>query len=313
MNDPVNDPVTTLVFYGGRVRTAGMPGATAIGVRDGVIAWLGDDAGADSMGARDTIDLRGATVLPAFVDAHAHVTQTGLMLTGLDLHDIPSRDALLDTVADYARRRPGEVVIGTGWDETRWADPRLPMPAELDRALGAGLGYLARVDVHSALASPALIAKAGVDPESPDVDGVRVRLDAHHAVRKVAFDSVPTSQLRTAQQHARRHAASLGIASLHEMSGPKAAGERDLASLLSLCAEEPGAEVVAYWGELGDVDTPRRYGLVGAGGDLFCDGSVGSHTAAMSAPYADAPTDRGVLRYQRDEIADHIVRAARAG
>ena len=59
------------------------PRATAMLVRDGRIAWLGADA--DAPAADVTVDLGGALVTPAFVDAHLHATDTGLAFDGLDL------------------------------------------------------------------------------------------------------------------------------------------------------------------------------------------------------------------------------------
>ncbi len=73
------------------------------------------------------------------------------------------------------------------------------------------------------------------------------------------------------------------------MAGPEISSADDAAALRRLAAEEPGPEVVLYWGELHGIPAARELGAVGAGGDLFCDGSIGSHTAAWREPYADAP------------------------
>ena len=71
------------LYRGGRFYSAAEPRATAMLVRDGRIDWLGEDAEAPS--ADVAVDLGGALVTPAFVDAHLHATDTGLAFDGLDL------------------------------------------------------------------------------------------------------------------------------------------------------------------------------------------------------------------------------------
>jgi predicted amidohydrolase YtcJ len=211
---------------------------------------------------------------------------------------------VLDRVEAVARRTGGRPILGTGWDESSWADARPPTAAELDRASYGGVVYLSRADVHSAVASSALLALCGLSGDG------HVSLDDHHAVRRAAYSSLTPSQVRDAQRAALDEAARLGIGCVHEMSGPEVAGEADLLALLAL---GHGVEVVAYWGELGAVARAVELGARGCGGDLFCDGSIGSYTAAFHEPYADAPDTCGSLRYDADEVAAHVAACADAG
>ena len=284
---------------------------TALLVRDGTVLWTGPTDAAPP--ARSTVDLGDGVLTPAFVDAHVHASATGLALTGLDLHDCRSLAELLDRLEATARAGRGRVVLGTGWDETRWPEHRAPTRQELDRAAYGGAVYLARVDVHSAVVSSALLAAAPATRGLAGFDDAgHVRLDAHHEVRRAAYGGIGTAQRRAAQRATRARAAELGIGCLQEMSGPEVAGRADLEALLALAADEPGPEIIAYWGELGGFDTVAELGLAGAGGDLFCDGSLGSHTAALGTPYADALTS-GHLRYADDEIVSHLRRATTGG
>jgi predicted amidohydrolase YtcJ len=104
----------------------------------------------------------------------------------------------------------------------------------------------------------------------------------------------------------------LGIAALHEMGGPDIGGDVDFTAALAIAAAEPGPAVVGYWGELGGADKARELGAIGAGGDLFVDGSLGSHTAWLTEPYADAETI-GHCWITAAEIADHVIACTRAG
>ena len=78
--------MTSTLYRGGQVRTPDHPAATALLVRGGAVAWAGSEADLPVDAEVDaTVDLAGALVTPAFVDAHVHATSTGLALTGLDL------------------------------------------------------------------------------------------------------------------------------------------------------------------------------------------------------------------------------------
>ncbi|SHG81054.1 hypothetical protein SAMN05443575_2835 [Jatrophihabitans endophyticus] len=304
------------LYRNGSVLTPTPAAATALLVDGGRIAWIGTAAAAPDLPDRDVVDLAGGLVAPAFVDAHVHTTDTGLAITGLDLRTARSLREALDLVERAARASRGRPVLGGGWDETTWPEQRPPTSAELDRASYGGLVYLARVDIHSAVASSSLRAAvpglAGLAGDRGD--GWVGEPDAHDAVRRAALAAVTRGQRRDAQRAALRHAAGLGVASVHEMAGPTISGEADLADLLALAAVEPLPEVVGYWGELHGIDTARELGATGAGGDLFCDGSFGSATAALGEPYADrAGDDRGWLRFDTEDVAAHIAACVAAG
>ena len=302
--------MTTTLYRRGRVRSPVDPFATALLVDGDTVAWVGSEGAADAMSADVTVDLEDAWVAPAFVDAHVHATATGLALTGLDLTGAPSLAVALDRVASAARAARGGVVLGTGWDDTTWPEGRPPTAAELDRASYGGVVYLARTDVHSAVASSALLAAA---PEARAAEGFvgdgLVRQDAHHVVRRAAYAAVTPAQRRAAQTATLDRAAALGIACVHECGGPDIGGEEDFRALLAL--EHP-VEVVGYWGELEGVERARELGAVGAGGDLFADGALGSHTACLAADYVDEPT-RGHAYLTADDVARHVAACTRAG
>jgi predicted amidohydrolase YtcJ len=306
------------LFRNGRVRTplaAGeMPATALVTGDDGTVLWAGDEDGAAAWGAARVVDLDGAFLAPAFVDAHVHATSTGLALVGLELRHARSLGQALDAIEAAARTGRGRPVLGSGWDETDWPERRPPTAAELDRAGYGGLVYLARVDMHSALVSSALLAavpgvrgRPGFDPRG------WVRGPAHDALRAAAHQAITTGQRSEAQRAALRRAGEHGIACVHEMAGPVISSAADLQSLQELARDEPLPEVIGYWAELFGTETARELGAVGAAGDLFCDGSLGSHTAALGAPYTDRPDVSGHLRFATEELAEHIARCTAAG
>ncbi|MFJ9724542.1 amidohydrolase [Streptomyces sp. NPDC101209] len=308
MSERTDQPKTVLLRRG-EVHSPADPFATAMVVEAGQVAWVGSEGAADAFadGVDEVVDLDGALVTPAFTDAHVHTTSTGLSLTGLDLSGAPSLDAALALVRDFAAARPGDrVLLGHGWDAARWPGGRPPARAELDAATGGRPLYLSRIDVHSAVATSALLQMAGLGA----VDGP-LTADAHHAVRAAAFAAVTPAQRADAQRAALAQAASLGIGSVHECAGPQISSEDDFTGLLRLAAEETGPRVVGYWAEQ-DVEKARELGAVGAAGDLFVDGALGSHTACLHLPYSDAD-HVGSAYLDADAVAAHVVACTEAG
>jgi len=287
----------------------------AVHVVDGRIAWTGPAADAPSTGR--VIAGEGALLTPAFVDGHVHATATGLALTGLNLYSSVSLADAVRAVAEHATAEPTGIVLGTGWDETGWPEDRALTRHDVDAVVGERPAYLARVDVHSATVSTALLDLVpGITELSGFSADGQLRLDAHHAARQAAYGAVTPAQRRTAQRATLAAAAALGIGSLHEMAGPEVSGAEDLAALLEL-ATGPGPRVLGYWGELaerGGLKLVHELGLAGAGGDLFCDGAFGSHTAALgNGPYTDRPETAGTLRFATGQLVHHVRACTLAG
>ncbi|MFE6177986.1 amidohydrolase [Streptomyces sp. NPDC056464] len=304
-------PPKTVLLRRGEVHSPADPFATAMVVERGQVAWVGSEGAADAFadGVDEVVDLDGALVTPAFTDAHVHTTATGLALTGLDLSGAPSLEAALALVRDFAAARPGDrVLLGHGWDASRWPGGRPPTRAELDAATGGRPLYLSRIDVHSAVVTTALLDLTPGDLGAVDAPLVA---DVHHAVRATALASITPAQRVEAQRAALTRAAALGIGTVHECGGPDISSEDDFTGLLRLAAEEAGPRVVGYWAEQ-DVTKARELGAIGAAGDLFVDGALGSHTACLHQPYADA-AHTGTAYLDAAAVAAHVAACTEAG
>jgi predicted amidohydrolase YtcJ len=304
------------LLLNGRVHSPTHPDATAMAVRQGVVAWLGsDDVGRDQFPDAEVVDLDGGFVAPGFVDSHIHITATGLTLTGLNLRPATSCRRLLRMIAEYAAAHPGKPVWGHGWDESCWPENEAPSTADLDVVLGDRPAYLARVDAHSALASTGLrrlvpgLAAAGFTAQQPLVG------DAHHLARAAASDLLTDEQLTEARAAALDAAAASGVVAVHECAGPEIGGLDDWQQLRST---DHGVEVIGYWGEA--VTSPARArallddtGAQGLAGDLFVDGALGSRTAWLDEPYTDASDLIGTCHLDPDAIAAHVRACTEAG
>lgn len=307
--------VRTQLLLGGRIYSPSAPDATAMAVSDGVVTWTGEDrTGRTLHPGAEEIDLAGAFVSPAFVDTHVHTTALGLALTGLDLSRCSSRAEALDRVRSYALMSQDPVIWGNGWDDSSWSDGGVLLTADLDEAAPGRCVYLVRIDGHSAACStPLRVAgdversTSGFHPQEP------LTADAHHAVRTAARSLLGAQARAAARTSALDFVASRGICAVHECAGPEISGLTDFSELLTT---SHGVEVRGYWGQA--VSSAREAlsviedtGADALGGDLFVDGSIGSHTAWLTEPYADAPTT-GNTYLDVDAIEAHLAACTEA-
>ncbi|MFD6890871.1 amidohydrolase [Streptomyces sp. NPDC059957] len=308
---PTAGGTRTVLLRGGEVHSPADPFATAMVVERGHIAWVGSEGAADAFaqGVDEVVDLGGALVTPAFTDAHVHTTSAGLALTGLDLSTAASLAEALQRVRAYADGRPADrVLLGHGWDAARWPERRAPRRQELDEATGGRPLYLSRIDAHSAVVTTALLRLV---PEASAAADEPLTRDAHHAVRRAALGALTPAQRAEAQRAALDRAASLGIGSVHECGGPEISSPEDFAALLELARTHPGPRVFGYWADR-DLALVEELGAVGAAGDLFVDGALGSHTACLHAPYADA-AHTGTDYLDARAVAEHVAACTEAG
>jgi predicted amidohydrolase YtcJ len=305
----------TVLLRGGSVYSTAAPFATAMLTVDGQVAWVGEDEAASGYTAEadQVVDLAGKLVTPGFVDAHVHLAQTGFALQTLDLSGTSSLTEALDALSQAARRHAGGLLLAHGWDETSWPEGRPISGAELDRAVGNTVAYVSRIDGHSGVVSTALVRRT---PAITEADGWRgdgtVERDAHHIARTVTHQLTSAADRTRALRLALRRAASVGITSVHELNAPHIAPFDDLRLLEGLAAEGRFPDVVPYWGGLMGAGASDDVRLQGLAGDLNADGAIGSRTACMHDPYADAAT-AGHLYLDADQVCEHVVHCTRLG
>ncbi|MCR4398634.1 MAG: amidohydrolase [Firmicutes bacterium] len=146
------------------------PRARAAVAVDGRFALVGDTPAAlAAVGAGSAVyDLRGAVVVPGFVDAHAHPASFGLGITDLDL----SRSASVRDVLERIRSRAGDLMPGEwlpahGYDQSLLAERRHPTLEELDAACPMNPLYVRHASGHLCLANSIALRMAGLDSQDP--------------------------------------------------------------------------------------------------------------------------------------------------
>ncbi len=305
-----------LILHGGPI--FGAEGADALAVRCGKIAAVGPAAEVLPLRGPETavVPLRGRMVLPGFFDAHVHFLRVGLERTFyIDLSGTRSLSQALEMLAEGARSRPGEWVVGRAWDESRWPERRYLERADLDRAVPKQPCYAMRVDGHLLVANTLALARC-TRPEGELVDR-----DLGHLREEAAWELVRAARpdretLLAALAAASRHAASLGITAVADIAGSdhlplyQAAlrrGALRTRTFLYLPVEHLPA--------LRALGIERGFGsplLSIQGVKVFADGSIGARTAALSSPYQDG-SGTGQLLIDREALARRWGEAEEAG
>jgi predicted amidohydrolase YtcJ len=118
-------------------------------------------------------------VVPGFIDTHIHFYEWALKRQGVKLDDLTCLEDPAGTRSQAAAETPaGQWIMGQGWNETDWTEPRMPTrePAGPGRPNHPVL--LWRCDLHLAAANSAALALAGIDAGTPDPPEGRIERDA---------------------------------------------------------------------------------------------------------------------------------------
>ena len=92
--------------------------ASAIVLKDGKIAYVGDEDGAMEYddGDAQVIDAGGNTVMPAMTEAHMHFSTAIQAKYEIDLADIIDVGEMQDIISDFVEENPDlDVYAGAGW------------------------------------------------------------------------------------------------------------------------------------------------------------------------------------------------------
>jgi predicted amidohydrolase YtcJ len=313
-----------LALTNGRI-FAGGAWATGLVIADEgrVVAVL--RSGAPGVGA-PTRSLQGRVVVPGFIDAHLHLSHMAEARRGLPIQGSESPGELLAMVAHRAAELPaGSWILGTGFDDTRWPPGALDRWT-LDRAGRDHPVFLQRKDLHSGVASSLALQQAGIADSMPDPVGGRFERDprgrltgvvkerAGEALQRVV-PGLHGAELEAALESSCRDLLRLGVTTACSIGN-----EAEFSALQRL--ERQGRLPIRVCQYLGvdHLEAVLAEGLRSGTGSgrrwfggikLFADGSLGSRTAWLEAPYENT-NDCGVAVTESADLS-HAVGRARTG
>ncbi len=305
--------------------------ATTVAISQGRIVAVGGDS-LRSLATHQTIidDLGGTMLLPGLVDAHIHWQWTSQGLRAIDLMDVPDKDEAIRRVQERAASAaPGEWLTGRGWAQSEWPDPRFPTAADLDAVSPANPVYLAARSGHAAWVNSVALRLAGITANTPDPASGAIERDAMGRATGILFEDtamdlvralVPepsAAELAEMMLDAQSLAWKAGLTGIHDFDNPSAFEamqilyEREMLGLrivknINRPYLQHAIGLRLRWG-FGN-DWLRLGGL-----KLFADGALGPRTALMIDPYEGEPDNRGIAVTDKEEMAELVNAASRAG
>ncbi len=326
-----------IVLFNGSIATQNpiKPFAQAVAIGQGTILAVGgnDDIVHPAGPGTEKIDLDGRLVVPGFIDTHIHFYEWSLNRQGVKLDDLTCLEDLLTRVRQAAvDRPPGQWIMGQGWNETDWTEPRMPTRETLDRAAPAHPVLLWRCDLHLAAANSVALRLAGIDAGTPDPPEGRIERNptgepsgilrelAINLVRQVvappgadgileAFGDAAMALHRrgvTGICDVRLMADRDGASSLQTFQRLDRNAQLDLRSWVTLPGDRLD-DIIGLGLQTGFGNDRLRLGHV----KYFSDGGMGARTGWMIDPYLDA--QRGMPLMDMAVLAREIHKADDAG
>jgi predicted amidohydrolase YtcJ len=296
--------------------------------------WLGPNT--------HIINMHGAFLMPGFNDAHVHIGKSALAKLAIDFTGVQSLAEFQQRIRESMKNRaPGEWITGFGWDQTLWPGRRDPTREDLDAVSTTHPMLFTRVDDHVAVANSLALKIAGVskntaepatghivrDPQTNEPTGLLQEGGARNLVfSKIAAPS--SAERRRGIELVLADAARNGITSMQDISylesSTDAAYTKENFPIYQQLRKEgkltaritemldfslPVATLVTLRSEWGSTDSWLKTGALKA----YLDGSLGSRTAALLAPYSDAPGTSGLLNTDAAKLAPMAIERDRAG
>jgi predicted amidohydrolase YtcJ len=328
--NPPSQPKADVIFahaniLTGVVDTSASLGAgkrsEALAIRGDKILAVGSRGDIMKLKGPDTkiVDLEGHFVMPGFNDAHMHLASAGLEKMNVDMVGAKTLDEFRERLrakADAAA--PGEWIVGEGWDETLWPVKVPPTRWDLDEVSGDHPVFLVRIDGHIAVANTRALQLASITVASKDPQGGKIDRDEAGTptgiLRERAADAV-RDVIPKPTHEKRRQAIELALADLssHGVTSAQDYSQwEDFEIYEEIENDGKLTARISEWLPFDDsieelnrkreshpaADNMLHTGMVKG----FMDGSLGSRTAALLAPYSDDPGNSGIPQYTQDKL-----------
>lgn len=295
---------------------------TALAVAHGKIVAAGTDADVLKRKGPQTkiIDLKGAFAMPGFIDAHTHIAGAGQQKLAIDLDGTRSLEEMQQRIRDFAAKAPAGVWLqGGGWDHTKWASKKLPTRQDIDAVTAGHPAILERTDGHILIANSAALAAAGITNTTPDPPGGKIDHAADGSLTGIVREGPamsflarvippPTPEMRRkALLLAIDDALAHGVTTVEDISDwddffvledLERHGQLHLRVTEALRFDAPLDTLKKERASHSANDSLLRTGMLKG----YMDGSLGSRTAALAAPYTDDPGNSGIPRYEQSKL-----------
>ena len=269
-------------------------------------------------------------IFPGFNDAHTHLGGAGQTKLNVDLTGVKSLAEMLAKIDSFAKAAPaGHWLTGGNWDHTLWDKKVLPTRQDLDRVTAGHPTFLDRIDGHISIANTAALAAGGITGATRPPQGGAIDLDAggqptgilRESAQDLVYKVIPPpshEERRRGDELAIADALSHGVTSVQDFSDwqdflifeeMEKEGKLNLRINEWLPFKSPLEDLKKMRAHHSPNDPLLHTGMLKG----FMDGSRGSRTAAMKAPFADDPNNSGLPQYDQADLNKMAVERAQAG
>lgn len=319
--------ITNAVIWTGNEES---PSANSMAIADGKIIAIGNEEEIAAFESKETQarNLDGQFVTPGFIDCHVHLITGGRSLLSVDLKDAKSPDEFSNRVGDFAKTlEPGTWILEGNWDHTLWGG-ELPNKNWIDEVTQDNPVLIMRLDWHMALANTAALKYAGIDKNTPEVEGGLIERDENgnptgllkDNAMNLVLDKMPpmtVQQKDKSFEAAMNYFASNGVTSVHDVDGLNKDFEsystaKKYRASNDLTVRIYAATPLNEWQQLEQMKDESDDWLKTGCLKGFVDGSLGSHTAAFHDHYSDKEEDKGFFINTKDDLYNWILGADKA-
>jgi len=300
------------------------------------IVWVGSNEEIEGIVDEETevIDLGGMTLVPGFIDCHAHPIIYGMALMSVNCSSPPMRSIrdIVDAFRDEAREKgPGSWLIGLGYDDFKLEEARHPTRWDLDPVTPENPVIMMRLCGHIIVANSLALEKAGITKDSKDPEGGRIDRDPetgepNGVIRGAAiarvWEVMPPAPPETtrkavnlmAEKFLARGVTSVSDAGVNDPQNVRAYQEAIRedgmplrVNLMMSTRVQPELDKLGL--RTGFGDERLRMGAI----KIVFDGSSSGRTAALTEPYEDVPESTGILYMSHEELHERVQAAHIAG
>ena len=317
-----------LVLIHGNIVTvdASNPRAEALAVKEDRLVAVGSDKKIkryiDKKGTK-IVDLQGKLALPGFNDSHVHFVYGGHALMSISLDGVTSFEEIQRRVQEKVQsKNEGEWISGRGWDQEILPGKEWPTKELLDEVAPNNPVTLSRICGHCTLVNSYVLRISGITKHTPIPPGGVIAKDPVTGeptgiLHEKAMDLIRRPHLSAEESHdldrkavllAMKEAVRFGVTSVHDLDA-KIEVFKELLDEGGLTvrvyageALEPSAQKLQEYKEwkqqLIDKDHRLRFGIIKG----FIDGSLGSSSALLAAPYKNEPSTSGIRLMTQEEL-----------
>ncbi len=287
-----------------------------VGTNEEINSWIGDDT--------KVIDLQGRTVVPGLIDSHIHVADFGKFLMWIDLKNVTSIEEMQRRIRERAQKISKERwIIGSGWDQTRFAEKRYPNRRDLDEASPNNPVILYHQCGRVCVVNSKALELAGVTKETRAPSGGEIEKDTESGeptgiLRETATDLVwktipepSEEELVEGASLACKKIVEAGVTTVHWIATSSA----EISVIQKVCSENKlplHVYPIVPANLLDQINSSGSNKDGNLGVKVFVDGSLAAHTAALREPYSDDPASKGELLYSQEELDALVMKVHKA-